>query len=395
MSHSLDTIIERRNTACLKWDGIEGRYGVKGDDLLPMWVADMEFRPPVAVVDALARRAAHGICGYPADLEAYHRSIQGWMRRRHGWDIREEWISSTPGVVCAVNLLIRTLTNRGDGVVLQAPVYFPFFRGVEENGCRVIHNPLRFDGTRYVMDFEDLERKLDQAKLLVLCSPHNPVGRVWTREELLRLGQLCVQRDVVIISDEIHGDLTFAGHRHTAFATLSEELAQHSVVCTSPSKTFNLPGLQPGMVIIPNPRLRRDFVRTLRACGIPEPNIFCQEAVKASYDHGEPWLDDLLGYLEENDGFLRRFVAEDIPPLRVVRSEGTYLTWLDCRALGLEPKALEQLLLTRARLVLSQGYTFGPGGEGFVRMNIACPRSMLEDALGRLASAINSIEVSR
>lgn len=391
MSHPFDAIIERRNSACLKWDGIEGRYGVKGDDLLPMWVADMEFRPPEAVVEALVRRATHGICGYPADLEAYHESIRDWMRRRHGWNVRGDWIASAPGVVCAVNLLIRTLTNRGDGVVLQPPVYYPFFRGVEENGCRVLSNRLRYDGAGYVMDFEDLERKLDQAKLLVLCSPHNPVGRVWKREELLRLGQLCLARGVVIISDEIHCDLTFSGHSHTVFATLSEAMAQHSIVCTSPSKTFNLPGLQPGVVVIPNPRLRRDFQRTLRACGIPEPNIFCLEAVKAAYDHGEPWLKELLTYLEENHNALRRFIAEKIPRLRVVPSEGTYLAWLDCRGLGLEPKALEQLLLAKARLVLSQGYTFGAGGEGFVRINIACPRAMLEDGLGRLASAVGGL----
>ncbi|HYL81327.1 MAG TPA: MalY/PatB family protein [Candidatus Acidoferrum sp.] len=395
MSHPCDTIVERRHTACLKWDGIESRYGVKGDDLLPMWVADMEFRPPEAVIQALVQRAAHGICGYPADLPAYHEAIQGWMRRRHGWEIKGEWIASAPGVVSAVNLLIRTLTNRGDGVVLQPPVYYPFFRGVEENGCRVIHNPLRFDGTRYVMDFEDLERKLDQAKLLILCSPHNPVGRVWTREELLRLGQLCLERGVVVISDEIHADLTFSGHPHTVFATLSEALAQASVVCTSPSKTFNIPGLQPGVIVIPNPRLRRDLQRTLRACGIPEPNVFCLEAVKAAYHQGEPWLKELLAYLEENHAVLRRFVAQEIPRLRVVEAEGTYLAWLDCRGLGLEPKALGQFLLDKARLVLSQGYTFGPGGEGFIRINLACPRAMLEDGLGRLASAIGSLPVTK
>ncbi|MFI5342368.1 MAG: MalY/PatB family protein [Candidatus Methylomirabilales bacterium] len=391
MRHSFDTIIDRRNTDCAKWDGIEGRYGVKGDDLLPMWVADMEFRPPEAVVKALVRRAAHGICGYPAGLEAYHQSIRSWMGRRHGWDLQSDWIASTPGVICAVNLLIRTLTNRGDGVVLQPPVYRPFFRSVEENGCRVLHSRLRLDGTRYVMDFEDLARKLDQAKLLVLCSPHNPVGRVWTREELLQLGNLCLDRGVVIISDEIHCDLTFSGHPHTVFATLSEELAQHSVVCTSPSKTFNLAGLQPGVAVIPNPRLRRDFQRTLRACGIQEPNVFCLEAVKAAYEHGEPWLNDLLVYLEGNRDVLCRFVAEEIPQLHAVRSEGTYLAWLDCRDLGLEPKALEQLLLTKARLVLNHGYTFGPGGEGFVRINLGCPRAMLEDGLDRLARAIGGL----
>ncbi len=391
MNYSFDTIVERRNTGCAKWDGMETRFGVRGDDLLPMWVADLEFRPPEAVVEAMVRRATHGICGYPADLPAYHQAIRGWMRRRHGWEIQEDWIASTPGVVCAVNLLIRTMTNRGDGVILQTPVYHPFFRSVEDNGCHVVHNRLHFDGDRYTMDFDDLKAKLDQAKLLVLCSPHNPGGRVWTREELLTLGQLCLERGVVVISDEIHFDLTFSGHPHTVFATLSEALAQNTVVCTSASKTFNFPGLQPGMVIIPNPRLRRDLQRTLRACGIHDPNVFCLEAVKAAYEHGEPWLRELLAYLEKNDAFLRQFVETEIPPLRVIRAEGTYLAWLDCRSLGLDIKTLERLLLDRARLVLNQGYTFGPGGEGFIRLNMGCPRSMLEDGLGRLARAVKAL----
>jgi len=391
MSHILDTIIERRNTSCLKWDGIKSRYGVQGNDLLPMWVADMEFRPPEAVVEAMVRRATHGIYGYPAGLEAYHQAIRNWMRRRHGWEIQEDWITSAPGVVSAVDLLIRTFTNRGDWVVVQPPVYYPFFLGVEGNGCRLLYNRLRFDGNRYTMDFEDLERKLQQAKLLLLCSPHNPVGRVWTGEELHQLGDLCIKHGVLVISDEIHFDLVFSGHTHTVFASLSEEFAQHCIICTSPSKTFNLAGLKPAMAIIPDARLRREFRHMLLACGIGNPNVFCLDAVKAAYEHGEPWLNDLLGYLEGNATFMQRFVAEEIPRVRMVRPEGTFLMWLDCRGRGLEPKALEQLLLTKARLVLNQGYTFGPGGEGFVRMNIGCPKAMLEDGLGRLARAIRSL----
>ncbi len=391
MSYDFDTIIERRNTACLKWDGTKSRFGVAGDDLLPMWVADTEFRPPQEVVDAMLRRAAHGICGYPADMEAYHQAVTGWMRRRHGWEIHDDWIMSAPGVVPAINLLIRTLTNRGDGVVIQPPVYYPFFSGVEENGCRLLMNRLHFDGDRYVMDFEDLEQKLRVAKLLVLCSPHNPVGRVWTREELLRLGELCMKHGVLVISDEIHFDLVFTGHKHTVFAALSEAFAQRSIVCTSPSKTFNLAGLKPGMVIIPNARIRRDFRHTLLACGMGSPNVFCLEAVKAAYGAGEPWVDDLLGYLEGNIDFIRHFLEQEIPQVRIVQPEGTFLAWLDCRALGLDPKALEQLLLAKARLILNQGHTFGPGGEGFVRMNFGCPRAMLEDGLTRLARAVRSL----
>ena len=390
MRTNFDATIDRRGTGSLKWDGLRKRFGVEGADFLPMWVADTEFRTPEPVIDALVRRARHGLFGYSAAPAAYFEAIHGWMRRRHGWDVKEEWIASTPGVVCAVNLLIRTLTDRGDGVVIQPPVYYPFRRGVEDNGCRVLVNRLRLDGDRYRMDLEDLERKLPDAKLLILCSPHNPVGRVWSSDELRMLGELCLHHGVTVVSDEIHFDLVFPGHAHTVFAALSQDIAQQSVVCTAASKTFNLPGLQPAITVIPNPRLRRDFAHTLRACGIPEPNAFCLEAVTAAYAHGEDWLAELLAYLEGNRDFLCRFVAAEIPQLRIVRPEATFLAWLDCRALGLEASQLEHLLLSKARLVLNQGYTFGPGGEGFVRLNLGCPRRVLEDGLVRLANAVRS-----
>ncbi len=386
-----DEVIDRQGTGSLKWDGLRKRFGVEGPDFLPMWVADTEFRAPEPVIEALIRRARHGVFGYSVAPAAYFEAIRGWMRRRHGWDVREEWVASTPGVVCAVNLLIRTFTDRGDGVLIQPPVYYPFRRGVEDNGCRVLVNRLRLDGDRYRMDLEDLERKLPEAKLLILCSPHNPVGRVWSADELRTLAELCLRQGVIVISDEIHFDLVFSGHVHTVFATLSQEIAQHSVVCTAASKTFNLPGLQPAITVIPNPRLRRDFAHTLRACGIPEPNAFCLEAVTAAYTHGESWLEELLIYLEGNRDFLCRFVEAEIPRLRVVPPEATFLAWLDCRALGLEPDRLERLLLSKARLVLNQGHTFGPGGEGFVRLNLGCPRRMLEDGLARLAAAVKSL----
>ena len=391
MRTDFDAAIDRRGTGSLKWDGLRKRFGVEGADFLPMWVADTEFRTPEPVIDALVRRARHGLFGYSAAPAAYFEAIHGWMRRRHGWDVKEEWIASTPGVVCAVNLLIRTLTDRGDGVVIQPPVYYPFRRGVEDNGCRVLVNRLRLDGDRYRMDLEDLERKLPDAKLLILCSPHNPVGRVWSSDELRMLGELCLHHGVTVVSDEIHFDLVFPGHAHTVFAALSQDIAQQSVVCTAASKTFNLPGLQPAITVIPNPRLRRDFAHTLRACGIPEPNAFCLEAVTAAYAHGEDWLAELLAYLEGNRDFLCRFVETEIPQFRVIRPDATFLAWLDCRALGLESARLEHLLLSKARLVLNQGHTFGPGGEGFVRLNFGCPRPMLEDGLTRLAGAIRSI----
>ncbi len=391
MRTDFDAAVDRRGTGSLKWDGLRNRFGVEGPDFLPMWVADTEFQAPEPVIEALTRCARHGVFGYSVAPAAYFEAIRGWMQRRHGWEVREEWLASTPGVVCAVNLLIRTFTDRGDGVVIQPPVYHPFRRGIEDNGCRVLVNRLRLDGNGYRMDLEDLERKLPEAKLLILCSPHNPVGRVWSADELRALAELCLRHGVIVVSDEIHFDLVFSGHVHTVFATLSQEIAQHSVVCTAASKTFNLPGLQPAITVIPNPRLRRDFAHTVRACGIPEPNTFCLEAVTAAYTHGERWLEELLIYLEENRDFLCRFVEAEIPQLRVVRPEATFLAWLDCRALGLEPDRLERLLLSTARLVLNQGHTFGPGGEGFVRLNLGCPRRMLEDGLTRLAAAVRSL----
>lgn len=391
MRTHFDTAIDRRGSGSLKWDGLRKRFGVEGDDYLPMWVADTEFRVPEAVVEALTRRARHGLFGYAFPAPAYFEAIHGWMQRRHGWEVQEEWIASTPGVVCAVNLLIRTFTDRGDGVVIQPPVYYPFRRGIEDNGCRVLVNRLQLDGDRYRMDFEDLERKLPEAKLVILCSPHNPVGRVWSPDELRTLGELCLRHGVIVVSDEIHFDLVFSGRAHTVFATLSRDIAQQSVVCTAASKTFNLPGLQPAITVIPNPRLRRDFAHTLRASGIPAPNAFCLEAVTAAYGHGDAWLAELLAYLEGNRDFLCRFVETEIPRLRVVRPEATFLAWLDCRALGLEPGELERLLLSEARLVLNQGHTFGSGGEGFVRLNFGCPRPMLEDGLTRLSRAVRTL----
>lgn len=388
---NFDVEIDRRGTGSVKWDGMREYFGVEGDDVLPMWVADMDFPAPDAVIDALVRRARHGIFGYPVAPPAYFSAMHDWMRRRHGWDVKQEWIVSTPGVVCAVNLLIRTLTDRGDGVIIQPPVYHPFRRGIEDNGCRALFNRLLFDGERYRMDLADLERKLPEAKVLILCSPHNPVGRVWTREELQALGDLCLRHGVIVVSDEIHFDLAFAGHTHTVFATLSEALAQQSVVCTSSSKTFNLPGLQPAITVIPNPRIRRDFAHTVRACGVPGPHAFCLEAVAAAYSHGEAWLGELLAYLEENVAFVDRFVAREIPQVRLIKPEATFLAWLDCRALALEPDRLQQLLLSVGRLALNQGYTFGPGGEGFVRLNLGCPRRTLEGGLERLARALRSL----
>ncbi len=383
-----DTVAERRNTGSLKWDGLQSRYGVSGDDYLPLWVADMDFPAPPAVIEALVHRAKHGIFGYPSNVPEYRQAVRGWLARRHGWTIEPDWIVSSPGVVSAVNLLIRVFAQRGDGVVIQPPVYHPFSRSIEDNGCRVVQNPLAWDGERYRIDFADLDRKLSEAKLLLFCSPHNPVGRVWTADELLELGALCKKHHVLILSDEIHFDLVFAGHRHRVLSTLSDDLAARTIVSTSSSKTFNLAGLQPGYSVIPNPDLRRTFRRYAQALHIPEPNVFCLDATIAAYEEGESWLTELLEYLAGNVDLIERFFATELPSVRMLRPEGTYLVWVDCRGLALDRAALERALLHDARVVCNQGYTFGAGGDGFIRMNVACPRSVLADGLNRMVRAL-------
>jgi cystathionine beta-lyase len=315
------------------------------------------------------------------------------MSRRHGWDIAPEWICISPGVVPALNMLVRTFTSPGDGVLIQPPVYHPFYHTIEYNAADVVTNPLIYEGGRYHMDFADLEQKVKDpsVKMAILCSPHNPIGRVWTRDELRRFGEICIANDVLVVSDEVHGDLIYKGNVFTPFAKISTDFAGHSIICTAPSKTFNLAGLQTSCVIIPDEELRARFRKTLDSNGLVIPNSFGIVALQAAYDHGEEWLEQVLGYLQANLEYLEAYVAERIPQIRVVRPEGTYLVWLDCRELGLDKLALKRLMMDEAKLYLDDGYIFGPGGDGFERINIACPRSILAEALDRIGKAIAAL----
>jgi cystathionine beta-lyase len=389
LKYDFDKIVDRTGTESLKW--VFPRKVLKVEDAIPMWVADMDFEAPPAVVEALSRRAAHGIFGYPLVPPSFWQAAIGWLGRRHGWEVRKDEMAMTPGIVPALNYSVRAFTKPGDGVIIQTPVYFPFYHAIENNGRRVIRNPLRFDGRRYTMDLEDLERKLDEGgRMLILCSPHNPVGRVWNRDELEALGRLAVERDLLVISDEIHHDLVFKGSRHVPFASLSPALAERTVTCIAPSKTFNIPGLSTAAVIASNPKLLEAFKDETERAGFELGQVFGIVGFEAAYSRGDDWLDELLPYLESNVDFMEKFLEERVPGVRLVRPEGTYLALLDCRGLGLEPATLNDFFLKKARVYFSDGALFGAEAAGFVRINFACPRALLREALERIELAVKS-----
>ena len=390
-SYNFDEVVPRRGTASLKWDGLLERYG--DADLLPLWVADMDFKTPPEVIRELVERVQHGIFGYTIRPDSYFDAIQQWFMTRHGWKVERDWIDHAPGVVPALGLIVETFTEPGDKVIIQPPVYHPFFSVVESQGRELVQNPLLYRDGTYEMDFDDLAAKAESgAKILILCSPHNPVGRVWSREELMRLGDICLSHDILVVSDEIHGDLIYPGHRQIPFASISTEFANRSITCTAPSKTFNLAGLQTCSIIVPNDKTRETFHNALVARMMGGANTLGMVALEAAYRHGGPWLDELMVYLSENLAFLETSIQSRMPRLRVIQPEGTYMVWIDFRGLGIETKTLEEFVVKRARLALNAGSMFGVEGEGFMRMNIACPRSTLEQALNQLANAIETLE---
>lgn len=385
MKYDFNKQVERRYSKSIKWN--------LGDrDILPMWVADMDFEVPIEIAAAVKARAEHPIYGYTIPGEQYYSSIINWWEKRHSLRIEKQWISYSPGVVPAVNMLIRAFTKPGDKVLVQTPVYYPFFSAIKNNGCELVENPLKPVGDRYEMDFEDLERKLTDpdVKVMILCSPHNPVGRVWSKEELSRVGELCVKNDVLVIADEIHCDLVYKKYKHTPFLSLNTELAEICAMCTAPSKTFNIAGLQVSSVIIPNETLRGKFNAVLESDAIMGPNIFAIEALEAAYNHGELWLEELIDYLQGNLDYLKEFINVNLPELKLINPEGTYLVWLDCSTLKKTSKELHEFFMEKAKVWFDEGYIFGSGGESFQRINIACPRTILEEALRRLQIALKA-----
>ena len=387
MPINFDEIIDRRNTSCLKHDfAVERGYPA---DILPFWVADMDFRAPAPVIDALKVRAEHGIFGYTQIKDDYFAVLRNWFRTRHAWDIERSELIITPGVVFAIATAIRAFTEPGDAVLIQQPVYYPFANMIRQNKRTLVDNPLRLIEGRYQIDFEDFEQKIVErgVKLFILCSPHNPVGRVWTRVELEQIAAVCLQHNVIVVADEIHEEFIRPGFRHIPFASLSEEAGAVTITCTSPSKTFNLAGLQISNIFIRNKELRRRFKDELSRTGCDEPNTLGLTGAKAAYEHGAAWLTELLAYLEENNTRTRTFLAQHLPKVTLIEPEGTYLLWLNFSAYGLSDEELNAKIIRDAHLWLDDGPIFGAGGSGFQRINIACPWSTLENGLEHLAKA--------
>jgi len=387
---TFDELTDRSAYPTLKLDETMLNDLFGSDDVLPLWVADMDFPAPDAVIEALRRRVDHGIYGYEIRPDGPYEAMADWYGRRYNWTIDRDHIVPGASVLNAISILIEQHSEEGDGVILQPPVFFEFGMAIKANHRRRVKNPLRVVGDRYEMDYEDLEAKAADpgTKILILCNPHNPVGRVWTRDELARAAEICGRHGVLIISDEIHGDIAYPPHRYTPLGSLSAEVAQRSVTCLSPAKTFNVAGAVDAVAVIANSEYRERFDAFVERYQITRPNVFTSAAVEAAYREGEAWLEALLVTLQGNVDFVRTFLAANVPGVKLVEPEGTYLLWLDFRELGLDAKELARFLAGEAKLALNAGYWFGREGAGFARMNIACPRSVLAEAMARLAQAV-------
>ena len=387
MKYDFDNTIDRKNTKCYQWDYNQEIFGK--EDVISLWVADMDFEVPFSVQKALSERIKHPVLGYTGEPKSYFLSFINWLDKQFNWKIEKDWMITTPGIVPSINFAIQTYTEPKDKILIQEPVYYPFSESIKNNDRILVNSTLQLIGDRYEMDFNDLKKKLaDNVKMMILCSPHNPVGRVWKRNELERVGKLCLQNNVLLISDEIHSDLVLNGNKHIPISTLSPEINNITISMFAPSKTFNLAGLSTSTIVIPNKKLRIQYKQYLKKLGLHLGNIFGIEAYEAAYTEGEEWLKQLLKYIESNYKFVVNYLIENIPQIVPVELEGTYLMWLDCRKLGLPQNKLVELFVHKAGLGLNDGSKFGNGGVGFMRLNIACSRSLLEEALDRLKKAV-------
>ena len=386
MNYSFDEIIDREGTACVKWDLRDKVFG--NPDLLPMWVADMDFKTPGFITDAVIQRASHPVYGYSFRTEGYYNSIINWMQMHHDWTIERDWIMFSPGVVPLLFMATLAFTNPGEKILIQTPVYPPFYDAVLKNDRQLVFNPLILKGNRYEIDFKDLDLKLAGTRMMIISNPHNPVGRVWTKNELFEIGRLCLKHNVLLISDEIHCDLVFNAYKHIPTASLSPEIAANTVTCLASSKTFNTAGLSTSHVVISNPELRTILDKTIQSVHVDSGNLFGAIASEAAYTYGKEWHQQLIDYLEENVNLLRSFLSEKLPAIKLIEPEATYLLWLDFRELGLSQPELIKLLIDKACIGLNDGTAFGTEGTGFMRINVGCPRSMLLDGLQRLEKAL-------
>ncbi|WP_226897955.1 MalY/PatB family protein [Paraclostridium bifermentans] len=390
MNYNFDTIIDRSNNFAAKWSEMDKKYGT--NDLIPMWVADMDFKAAPCIIDALRNRLEQGIYGYTTRPNSYNESIVNWVSRRFGWNIKSEWLVFSPGVIPAISILIQELTNEGDKIMIQEPVYSPFNSVVKDNKRELVISPLKkLEDGNYVMDYEDIEAKIKDVKIFILCNPHNPVGRVWTKEELKQLGDICIKHNVKVISDEIHSDIIFKGYKHIPFASICKEFEQNSITCMAPTKTFNIAGLQMSQVILPNEDDYKALDSAFARIDIRRNNAFSLVATEAAYNHGEEWLTDFIDYLEGNMDFAVDYIEKNMPKLKVRKPQGTYLLWVDFSELGLSDDEVAKFLVENAKVALNNGPSFGIGGQGYQRINLACPRSMVEEALTRIKNAIDSL----
>lgn len=386
--YDFDKIVDRRGTGALKLDVLKERYGRA--DLTPLWVADMDFETPSFITDALKQRLEHSLFGYTVEPDDYRPAIIDWIRDHHGWEVRPEWLSYIPGIVKGIGMVVNVFVKPDEKVIIQPPVYHPFRLTPQGNGREVVYNPLieNPDGT-YSMDFDNLEKVADPScRLLILSNPHNPGGIVWDRETLEKLARFCSSRGIIVISDEIHCDMALYGHKHIPFASVSQEAASCSITFSAPTKTFNIAGIVSSWCVVPDEKLRTRFFSWLKANELDEPNMFAPIATVAALRNGEEWRREMLRYIEGNIDFVINWCAERIPQIKPLRPQASYLVWLDCRGLGLSHDDLIDLFVNKARLALNDGAMFGPGGDGFMRLNVASPRKLLEQALLQLEDAV-------
>ena len=390
MKFNFDKIIDRTNNFSAKWSEMNKNFGT--NDLLPMWVADMDFLTAPCVMEALKDRLEQGIFGYTTRPSSYNESIVNWLDNRFSWKINQEWLMFSPAVITSISLLIQNLTQKNDKIMIQEPVYSPFHSIVESNERNLVISPLvKLDDGSYVMDYEDIEAKIKDVKIFILCNPHNPVGRVWTREELTRLGEICLKHNVLVISDEIHSDIILKNHKHTPFASISKEFRENTITCMAPTKTFNLAGLQSSFLVISNPYYYEVMDKAFSILDIKRNNAFSLVATEAAYNYGEDWLYELIKYIEDNVDFAIDYIKNHMPQLKVKKPEGTYLLWVDFSNLNVDKKDLKNALINKGRIALSDGSSFGIGGDGYYRINLACPRSMVLEGLKRIEFAIKSL----
>ena len=389
MKYNFDEVIDRKNTDSMKWSAsyLEKHFG--SADCIPLWVADMDFRTAQPVVDAVAARAQHGIFGYALADDEFYEAVIGWQKRRNNWNVKKEWILFSPGVVPALWHIVKSFCSSGDKVIVQSPVYYPFYKVIEDNGCYVVNNRLINNYGRYEMNFDELEKQAadGSVRMMILCSPHNPVGRVWTPDELCRVSEICLANNVLLVADEIHSDLIYCPNVHTPVASLSEKLMMNTITCMAPSKTFNLAGVQVSDIIVPDSLKRRKLAASLKSAGVM-PNVFGLAAQTAAYNEGEEWLEKLIDYLSGNLDYMQEFIASQMPKVKFRRPEGTYLAWLDFSEYGFTAEELKERMGQKSCLALDDGYIFGDGGAMCQRINFACPRSILTKAMDALKRGV-------